>query len=651
MFRPESALHSSTGPSTGARVIAGGIVAHNDERRIERSIRSLLLQRLPDDTAWGKIWVVASGCTDRTVEIARSIADDDDRIAVLVERERRGKAAALGEVLRRAEGDSLILLNSDAIAAPGSVRALLAKAYDKPRPYAVMGRPRVPAAERSGGWVGSLGWMWELHHELHLEMLSDGAGGHLSDELLMVSLPAFPWIEDGIINDGSYCAVWLQSHRGGCWYAPDAAVAVDIPSSPRHHLTQRRRIHAGNAQVTARLGRAPTTVVRFLFEQPSRTLRSLRRALAADHGFQHLARMGALELAAHGLAAWDRLPPRRNHVLWERIEPARDGRTIPVATPEPVRGSADEIERRLRTLYSVAGEFGGTLTPENLTCLLPDSAPETAEGLERYLRDHPGVGGPNLISPGTEALPTSPASMEREARGIRFHRFAEHLVRGPLAPLSSWVQCIGVTGSTAYGQPEAADDLDFFVVTRRGALTTFLAATYLRLQLEQLRSRSPADPPVCFNYVVDAERAAADLAAGRGLLFAREALTARMILGDDYYRGLLAGAPGLAAELPRLYALRTGTPGDPRPLPAPLAVRIASVLLFAPLAAYLQLAGLWRNARFRATPGGAGEFRTVTRPDRVLFQSRRFEELRARYEGGAVPRTGRGGPSTLPTSR
>jgi hypothetical protein len=594
---------------------------------------------------------VASGCTDRTVEIARSVAESDDRVALLVERERRGKAAALGEVLRRAEGESLILLNSDAIASPGSVRALLAKAHGKARPFAVMGRPRAPTPDRSGGWVGSLGWMWVLHHELHLEMLSDGTGAHLSDELLMVSLPAFPWIEDGVINDGSYCAVWLQSHRGGCWYAPEAEVAVDVPRSPRHHLTQRRRIHVGNAQVAARLGRAPTTVVRYLFEQPRRTLRGVRRAIAEDHGIRHLARVGALEIAAHGLALWDRIPPRRDHVLWKRSEPAREARRTGLPCLDSGPPSGDAVARRLRTLYSVANEFGVTLTTDSLARLLPESAPETPEAIERYLREHPGLPGDGASGSGGGARPETASSTERTARGVRYHGAAERIVRGPLARLGPWVQCIGVTGSTAYGEPEAGDDLDFFVVTRRGAVTAFLAATYLTLRLEQLRSRRAGDPPLCFNYVVDARRAMAELAAGHGLLFAREALTARMILGDTYYRGLLASAPGLASELPRLYSRRTEAPGDPTPLAAPLGVRWASAALFLPLAAYLQLVGLWRNARVRRTPGATGEFRTVTLPSRVLFQSRRFEELRARYEGVPTPVSGGGGPSKMPTSR
>jgi glycosyltransferase involved in cell wall biosynthesis len=615
----------STPPAPSARrVIAGGIVAHNDERRIEGSIRSLLSQPLPDGTEWGRIWVVASGCTDRTVEIAHSLAESDPRLRVIVERERRGKAAALREVLRRAEGESLILLNSDAIAAPGAVRALLDTAAGKPRPFAVMGRPTV-AASRSGGWEGSLRWMWDLHHELHLEMLADGRGAHLSDELLLVSLPAYPWIEEGIINDGSYCAVWLRGHDGSCWYAPEAHVAVDIPATPAEHLRQRRRIHVGNAQVAAQLGRSPTTLVRYFFEAPSRAVRSLRRTVASDHGVRHLARIALLELVAQMLALGDRALGR-DHVLWQRIGPASRSLSAVGATE-----SIAESVRRARVLGEIAREFGTYLTPDQLDELLPAPVPRDAKSREPWA-----------------AVARSPGGARIE-RGRRYLSTGRRIVAGPLHRLLGWVECVGVTGSTAYGEPEEGDDLDFFVVCRPGAVPAFLAATYLALRIERLRSEPEDAPTPCFNYVVDGDRAGRDLGDGRGLLFAREALMARMLVGDAFYRGLLAQAPALGREIPRLYATRTAGAEPVAPRGAPLGVRALSAVVFLPLAAYLQFAGIWRNARARRERREGDVFRTVTTPRRVVFQSRRFDALRARYE--IDPSMSAAAPSRIPTAR
>jgi glycosyltransferase involved in cell wall biosynthesis len=616
--------------------LAGGILAHNDEHRIERSVRSLLGQQLPDSVTWGRLWIVASGCTDRTIEIARALAAVDSRVQVVVEPERRGKAAAIGEVLRRAEGESLVLLNSDAVAEPGAVAELLAKADGKPRPFAVMARPTVPSG-LEGDWAGTLRWMWDLHHELHLEMLADGTGSHLSDEMLLVSLPATRWIEDGIINDGSYCAVWLRNHSGGCWYAPDARVTIDIPRTPADHLRQRRRIHVGNAQVGARLGRPPTTAGRFLLENPRRALAALRRALARPRGLRHFARTSGYELVSHFLAAWDRVPPRRNHVLWSRIASPRndEGERRGEAPRAPVGDL--EVDRRVRVLFEVSRMFGTSVDAAQLSDLLPERGRTPSEELAGLLRRHPELTPPT--SAGEVGLGDT-ADHDRAARGKRYRLAAEEILAGPLGWLRPSLRCIGLTGSTAYGRPAEGDDLDFFVVTRSGALSWFLAGTYLSLRLDRLRGAGSSRPTPCFNYVVDDRRASGEFANGRGLLFAREALTAQILEGDTYYRGLLAAAPWLGLEIPRLFAARACRGVDVGPSSAGLGIRILSGLSFVPLAAYLQLAGLRRNAHARAEGRPQATFRTLTSPVRIAFQSRRFEDLRATYEGAVVASSG-----------
>jgi len=646
---PGPELVSVDGEHLASRVLVGGVVAHNDERRIQDSLRSLLAQELPPGVRWGRVWVVASGCTDRTVEVARAVARDDPRVGVIVEAERRGKAAALRQVLHRAQGEFLILLNSDAVAAPGAVSALLAKAAGKVRPFAVMARPLVPPPA-DAGWGSSMRWMWELHHELHLDMLEDGRGAHLSDELLLVSLPAFPWIEEGIINDGSYCAVWLRSHRGGCWYAPDSGVWIEVPRNPSEFLQQRRRIHVGNAQVRARLGRSPTTAFRYFLKNPSGALEAVRRSNRSGTALRTLGRVAAWEAVAHALALWDRIPPRRNHVRWSRIGSglARPASGEPAIGTEPA--GDDAVDRRVRVLLDVAGEFGTGLPLATLDDLLPE---RTSEPLATFLARRPELA---KVVRDTAYHPTAnpPPDPARTARGLEYARSAQALVRGPLRWLLPELRCIGITGSAAYGEPLEGDDLDFFVVTRAGALSWVLAATFLSLRLRALRGLGRGPPP-CFNYVIDERRARLEYGKARGLLFAREALSTKIVDGDAYYRGLLGDATWMRSEFPHLYSVRSAEPGDIHPRPAPLLVRLLSAALFVPLAAYLQLAGLRHNARLRRSGRASGAFRTSTAPDRIALLSQRFEKLRGRYQDRPDPPpvsyAGVSAPSRIASSR
>jgi hypothetical protein len=661
---PPGGEASHRGRDGGRRVLAGGVVAHNEEGRIGAALASLLDQQLPPGWTWGTVWVVASGCTDRTVEIVEDWARRDLRVKVVVEPERRGKARALGEVLRRSSGDALVLLNSDARAGTGAVASLLATAAEGPAPYAVMARP-VPEVLGEGAVLGMIRLLWDVHDQFHRELLSRGESNHVSDELLLLSLPTAPPIPDGVINDGSYFGAWLTSHGGRLSYAPDAVVSTEAPTTLRGHLTQRRRILVGHRQVEELFGVAPVAMPRYALAHPRAAVAILLRALRqGEHRVTYLLLLFLAERAASALAVWDRLPPRRDHVRWERVP------SVAVAGHGPVlsRGMAGEtgaprpvvsagrplLDDRVEALLGVARRFGTGVPLEELRLLLPLEGPGDPVELERWLYSRPDLArieGDRAYSPGGLAHRTS----DRERRADQYRAAAERLVGRDLRPLLPLLRCVAITGSTAYGAPEEGDDLDLFVVTRSGTLWVVLAYTYLAVRLRFQPAVSEGRPPPCLNYVLDERRAPAEFWEARDFLFAREALSARVLRGEEYYRDLLACAPWLGTEIPRLYAQRSsGTP--PRAgNPAPRAIRVLNAALYPWLAAYLQFVGLWRNHASRARNGTDGTFRTVTGARRLAFVSARFDRLRADL-AAATHRGARqdrpvGAPARSPSSR
>ncbi len=623
--------------------LAGGVVAHNEERTIESAVRSLLDQDLPDGVRWSRIWVVASGCTDRTAENARRLAREDPRVAVVEELDRHGKSEAIRTVVRTARGQALALLNGDARAEPGAVRELLDVARDRPAPYAVMARP-VPGPAGKARWNGPLELMWQLHHDFHRQLQQEGGGAHLSDELLLVSLGPAPPLPEGVINDGSYLAVWLAQRGCPRLYAEDAQVTIEVPSNLRDHLRQRRRIHVGNRQVTALLGASPSTLADYALRQPRAAGAVIRRSVSREPaGLLRFASLAAAELASRALAGWDRIPPAKDHVRWERIErtgssaPDRPG-THPEVPPVPPPAPAPTtFERRLRTLVEAARWFGTGVAVEELVELLPPEAPRTPGELVRWISDHPEAGqlvNGRLVSPDLGPVSVDP----RRSRALRYRESAHRLVHADLARTRPWLRCIGITGSTAYGEPEVDDDLDFFVVTRTGALWWFLAVAFATLRLRRLSGRDRDRPEPCFNYVLDDATAHREFTEGSGFLFARESLSIRMLEGDPYFRGILARTPWIGREIPRLYAARTQFPGPCEPTRAPLAIRALNALIFPFLATYLHLAGLRRDARYRRTSADSARFRTQTGFHRFALQSRRFDTLRVGYDfDGRVP--------------
>jgi Glycosyl transferase family 2 len=614
------------------RTIDAGVVAHNDEDRLERSVRSLLEQELPVGIQWGRIWLIASGCTDRTPEIALTFQSEDGRVRVVVEAARRGKAAAIQEVLHRAESESVVLLNSDAIARAGAVSALLAKGVGKSAPFAVMARP-VVASTSAGDWTKTIASMWDLHHEYHLDLLATGQGTHLSDELLLLGGRPFPPMPSGVINDGSYLAVWLRQHGGGCWYAPDALVEIETPVSQADHLRQRRRIHVGNAQVARLLGLPPETLPRRFWKQPVTTAQAVVRIAGRPDGARHLARLAAGELVAHTLAWWDRLPPARDHIRWERIGTAHRERRTPrdpvESEDQGTRTTPATVEGRIGTLLGTCEQFATGLRLDEFVSLLPQDGPTTEEEVRSWFRSHPEVGKLEGDLVFSSRSPPEDMATRRE-RGRQYRGAARDLLERELAPTLPWLRCVVISGSTAYGEPEEGDDLDLFVVSRAGGLWFSLVWTYLALRWRKREGRSANKPRVCLNYVLDDRSAPGEFSRRQEFHVAREALTSSAVFGGQYYRSLLASASWMSSELPRLYSQRVGDAQPPAPEPAPFAVRMLNGVAYAALATYLQLVGLRRNRRLEREGRSEDIFRTITRWRQLAFDSRRFDSLRGR---------------------
>lgn len=291
--------------------------------------------------------------------------------------------------------------------------------------------------------------------------------------------------------------------------------------------------------------------------------------------------------------------------------------------------------RRLQTLVDVAAAHRTAMPVREVVDLLPDGAPASVPEVENWIRARPTrlviVDG-RLTDAGTP-VPTGIA--DRLARGQRYVEHAQELLEGPLARTRGWVECAAVTGSVAYGAPEEGDDLDFVVVARRGAVWMFLLYTYIALRRARSREPGRARVEACFNYVLEGDQAEREFATPRGLLVAREAMSARALWGAERYRGLIVGSEWLGRELPRLHERwRSGGEVAGREAPAPLAIRLLNALVFPPLALYLHLSGARLNRQFRGEGRGERRFVTETGLRRLAVRSARFDRLAVRYAHG-----------------
>src|ERR1700674_3188491 len=116
-----------------------GIMAYNEEANIARTLESVLAQTGPSISI-NEVIVVASGCTDRTVPIVTSLAEQEPRIRLCVQENREGKASAINLFLKQATSPVVVLIGADVIPETSAIEFLCAPFKD-PTIGMVGGRP------------------------------------------------------------------------------------------------------------------------------------------------------------------------------------------------------------------------------------------------------------------------------------------------------------------------------------------------------------------------------------------------------------------------------------------------------------------------------------------------------------------------------
>ncbi|ADV66016.1 glycosyltransferase family 2 protein [Deinococcus maricopensis] len=136
--------HARTAPRALPRngAVSVLIAAYNEEVGIERTIESVLAQRIKRL----QVIVVDDGSSDNTAAIVARIAHRDRRVK-LIQQSNAGKAAALNTAMPHIQYPVAVSVDADSVLAPGALAALAAHFKD-PRVGAVSGDVRV-AGRRS----------------------------------------------------------------------------------------------------------------------------------------------------------------------------------------------------------------------------------------------------------------------------------------------------------------------------------------------------------------------------------------------------------------------------------------------------------------------------------------------------------------------
>ncbi len=218
-----------------------GIMAHNEEANIARTIHAVLQQQGPS-LLIEEVIIVASGCTDRTVPIVVEIASREHRVQLYIQEKREGKASAINLFLKQAHSPVVVLIGADVIPEVSALEYLCAPLQD-PKIGMVGGRSQ-PVNDRSSFMGYAVHLLWRLHDRL----------ARIHPKLGEVI--AFRNVISGIPTDSAVDEISIQaliSQLGyQLIYEPACIVYNKGPLTIRDFLKQRRRIYAGHLQTRDR---------------------------------------------------------------------------------------------------------------------------------------------------------------------------------------------------------------------------------------------------------------------------------------------------------------------------------------------------------------------------------------------------------------
>jgi hypothetical protein len=284
--------------------VAVGVMAHNEEATIEACLRSILTE--PCGRAGvTSVVVVASGCTDATASIVRRLAACDDRLRLIEEPVRGGKAAAINLFLAATSEPVCALVSGDVVLDSGSLSRLLEPFVD-PTVAMTGGRP-VPTNSTRGITGRVVDVLWTLHHDVALRAPKLGE--------VVAFRRTFDSIDERTLTDEVSIEAIVTANGGRLVYIPDAIVHNRGPETVREFIAQRRRIHAGHLRVRATCGHRPATM------DMGAVLRAAgRRLLRSPEQTPALAAAAVLECVARGQARLDvRLGREPQDGRWEPI--------------------------------------------------------------------------------------------------------------------------------------------------------------------------------------------------------------------------------------------------------------------------------------------------------------------------------------------
>jgi cellulose synthase/poly-beta-1,6-N-acetylglucosamine synthase-like glycosyltransferase len=279
-----------------------GVMAYNEERNIARILTALLDQQTCKCEI-DEIIVLASGCTDRTVDIVNTFCIIDPRIKLVIQAERQGKASAVNLFLRHATSDVLVMESADTLPEPTTIERLLEPMCGDPDVGMTGGHP-VPINDKSTFMGYAVHLLWQLHH--HIAARKPKLGELTAFRRVFYRIPFDSAVDEANMEP----LITGQGYQ--LRYVPEAIVYNRGAETVHDFLKQRRRIHAGHLRMSREQGYTVATM------GSGPILSAILANFAWDwRYFCWTPAVIGLEVYGRYLGWMDYRLKKRNHAIWD----------------------------------------------------------------------------------------------------------------------------------------------------------------------------------------------------------------------------------------------------------------------------------------------------------------------------------------------
>jgi cellulose synthase/poly-beta-1,6-N-acetylglucosamine synthase-like glycosyltransferase len=230
------------------------------------------------------------------------------------EKERKGKASAINQILANARKEVIVFISADTLPSKGVFSKLTSK-LEAPKVGVVSGNPiPVNSSKSLVGRVVKL--MWRFHGHVFEELNDAGLARHAT-EAFCIRNGIVNRIPSETVNDDAYIALTAKKKGWLVKYSAESTISICGPRSYLEYFQQRRRVIYGHYQLRKLTGESPQYLVHMMPLHPLQVAR-LARWLLREYDLLTLGTFLLTEFLVNATAIAD-IAFGKPHVQWTTL--------------------------------------------------------------------------------------------------------------------------------------------------------------------------------------------------------------------------------------------------------------------------------------------------------------------------------------------